>query len=388
MQYRKLGKTHEQVSILGFGCMRLPVINNENHNIDRPAAIKMLHSAIDRGVNYIDTAYPYHGTGFDKGGESEPLVAEALRDGRRELVKVATKLPSWLVQSRADMDRLLNEQLKRLQTDYIDFYLVHALNKAFWANLRQHDLFAFLDQAKKDGRIRHAGFSFHDDLPTFKEIVDAYDWSFCQIQYNYIDTDYQAGRQGLEYAAARDIGIVIMEPLRGGALTRNLPSQVNEIFSAYEKPMSAAEWGLRWLWNNPKIAVVLSGMSDQGQTDANILAAKNFPKSGLPASETQIIDKVQKIYRERIKVNCTACRYCMPCPVGVDIPLNFQMYNSFYLFDEIAQRSVRFQYGMQIPEHAKADKCIKCGKCVSHCPQQISIPEELEKVHRLFSEKT
>lgn len=383
MQYRRFGKTEEQVSILGFGCMRLPLLDEQNNNIDRPEAVKMLRSAIDSGVNYIDTAFPYHGTGFDKGGESEPLVAEALRDGYRGKVKLATKLPSWLIQSRADFDKYLNLQLQRLETDCIDFYLIHALNKAFWANLKQHDLFDFLDSALKDGRIKHAGFSFHDDYPTFVEIVDAYDWSFCQIQFNYIDIDYQAGLKGLQYAASKDLGIVIMEPLRGGALTRNLPDDVLQKFEASARSWSPAEWALRWLWSNQQISVVLSGMSDMSQTQQNVAAASAMEKP-MSEEELKIIEEVQQIYRRRIKVNCTACRYCMPCPVGVDIPKNFQMYNSFFLFDETAQHSVRFQYGMQVPDPAKADKCVKCGKCVSHCPQQIAIPQELEQVHQLF----
>ena len=386
MQYRRFGKTEEQVSILGFGCMRLPVVDNQNHVIDRPEAIKMLRHSIDQGVNYIDTAYPYHGTGFDKGGSSEPLVAEALRDGWRSRVKLATKLPSWLIQSHDDFDKYLNDQLKRLETDYIDFYLIHALNKSFWANLKKHDLFSFIDRALKDGRIKHAGFSFHDDYPTFVEIVDAYDWSFCQIQYNYIDTDYQAGLKGLNYAAEKDLGIVIMEPLRGGALTRNLPPEVLQQFESYNESFGPAEWALRWLWNHKSIGVVLSGMSDMQQTDQNLASARNFSEKPVTLQETEIVSRVQELFRQKIKVNCTFCRYCMPCPVGVDIPRNFQMYNSFFLFDEMSQNAVRFQYNMQVPEAAKANKCIKCGKCLEHCPQHIQIPDELGKVHQLFAE--
>ncbi|MFZ5950915.1 MAG: aldo/keto reductase [Candidatus Rifleibacteriota bacterium] len=385
MQYRRLGKTEEHVSILGFGCMRFPIIDNQTHNIDRPQALKMMRFAIDQGVNYIDTAYPYHGYGFDRGGESEPMVAEALRDGYRNKVKIATKLPSWLISCHDDFDKYLNEQLKRLEAEQIDFYLVHALNKAFWANMKKHDLFSFLDRALKDGRIKHAGFSFHDDYPTFVEIVDAYDWSFCQIQYNYIDTDYQAGQKGLEYAAARDLGIVIMEPLRGGALTRNLPNEVLQQFESFAESRTPAEWALRWLWNHQQIGVVLSGMSDLQQTRENVASANSLKPEPMSATELRIIENVQKIYREKIKVHCTACRYCMPCPVGVDIPMNFQMFNSFYLFDKAAQDSVRFQYGMLVPEPYRAGRCVKCGKCVSHCPQNIGIPDELEKVHQLFS---
>ena len=226
MLYRKFGKTNEEVSVLGFGCMRLPVIDGVQNNIDDEKAIEMLRYAIDHGVNYIDTAYPYHGTGFDKGGESELFVARALKDGYRERVKIATKLPSWLIQSRADMERLLDEQLKRLETDTIDFYLLHGLNRGFWQNLKNLGALEFLNQAIKDGKIKHAGFSFHDDFDLFVEIVDAYDWSFCQIQYNYLDENYQAGKKGLEYAAGKGMGITIMEPIRGGSLVDKLPQEV------------------------------------------------------------------------------------------------------------------------------------------------------------------
>lgn len=384
MLYRKFGKTNEEVSVLGFGCMRLPIVGEVQSDINRPESVKMLRLAIDNGLNYIDTAYPYHGYGFDRGGESEPMVAEALRDGYRQKVKLATKLPSWLIQKPEDMDKYLNDQLERLETDCIDFYLVHSLNKGFWKNLQENGLFDFLDAAIKDGRIKHAGFSFHDDYPTFVEIVDAYDWSFCQIQYNYIDTNYQAGQKGLEYAAKKGLGIAIMEPLRGGSLTRNLPKEVLQEFSSYKEQRTPAEWALRWLWNNPAVSVVLSGMSSLEQVEQNLVVASAAKANSFSEDELTIVDNVQRIYRKKLKVNCTSCGYCLPCPVGVNIPQNFQMYNSYFLFDETAQASVRFQYGMFVPEAARADKCVQCGKCETHCPQQIKIREELSNVQELF----
>ena len=384
MIFRNIGKTGVEGSQLGFGCMRLPVIDGVANRIDIPEATKMLRHAIDNGVNYVDTAYPYHGTGFDKGGESEPFVAQALKDGYRTRVQLATKLPSWLITCRADMDKYLNDQLKRLDTDHIDFYLVHAINQAFWKNLTSHDLFGFLDAALKDGRIRHAGFSFHDDLPTFKKVVDAYNWSFCQIQYNYLDTNYQAGEAGLAYAYERGLGIVVMEPIRGGSLARNLPANVSSAFATSGFKRSPVEWALRWLFNDPRISVVLSGMSAMEHVEENLRVAAQAKAQAFSEAEKEVMLKVQAAFKERIKVPCTSCAYCMPCPSGVDIPKNFQMYNSYYLVDESFRSTIKFQYGMQVAEAARASNCVKCGRCETHCPQQISIMKELEAVKAVF----
>ena len=301
MQYRTFGKTGEKVSVLGFGAMRMPILDNDDSKINEPEAIKHIRYSIDSGVTYIDTAYPYHG------GNSELLVAKALKDGYREKVKLATKLPSWLVKTEDDMDHLLNEQLHKLETDYIDFYLVHALNAGSWKNLKENNLFKFLDKALADGRIKYAGFSFHDELPIFKEIVDGYDWSFCQIQYNYIDEYYQAGIEGLEYAAAKNLGIVVMEPLRGGSIVKNIPNDIQKLWDNASVKHSPAQWALRFVWNHPSVAVLLSGMNAIELIDENIAAASEAHPKSLTEAELGIIHQVRDIYKSRMAVGL----YCL-----------------------------------------------------------------------------
>ena len=321
MLYRKFGKTNEMVSILGFGCMRLPLLpGGDPSKIDEVLATNLIRYAIDKGVNYIDTAYPYHGKGMGSSGQSEPFLGRVLKDGYREKVKIATKLPSWLIKTRADMDNILNEQLQRLQTDYIDFYLVHALNSTTWKNLKELGISEFLDQAIREGRIKYAGFSFHDKQETFNEIIDWYDWSFCQIQYNYLDEDFQAGKKGLNYAAQKGLGLTIMEPLRGGKLATNLPTTVQDVFNNADKVMTPAEWALRWVWNHPEVSLLLSGMNSMEQVVENIKIAQNAEVNSFTEEENKVIEEAKNVFRQRIKVNCTGCGYCMPCPTGVNIP--------------------------------------------------------------------
>ncbi|OCA97586.1 aldo/keto reductase [Clostridium beijerinckii] len=385
MLYRGFGKTNEKVSVLGFGCMRLPIIDGDTTKIDEEKATKMIRHAINEGVNYIDTAYPYHGTGMGNGGESEPFVGRALKDGYREKVNLATKLPSWAIKTREDMDKYLNEQLERLQTDRIDFYLVHALNKGSWENLKKLGIDEFLNSAIKDGRIRYAGFSFHDKLEVFKEIVDYYDWSFCQIQYNYLDEDFQAGTEGLKYAADRGLGVVIMEPLRGGKIVRNLPDVVTDTFDKAEIKRSPAEWALRWVWNHPEVSVVLSGMNVMDNVTENIRVAGEALPNSLTEKELEIMENVKKAFKERIKVNCTACEYCMPCPAGVNIPKNFTLYNEYNIFVTPAtEKELKERYN-GVASSERADKCVECGKCESHCPQAIKIRQELKNVKTIFA---
>ncbi|CUH97664.1 hypothetical protein P22_3799 [Propionispora sp. 2/2-37] len=381
MLYRQFGKTNESVSILGFGCMRLPVIDGQATNIDEEKATKMIRYAIDAGVNYVDTAYPYHGTGMDRGGASEPFVGRVLQGGYRQKVKLATKLPSWLIKSRSDMDKYLNEQLDRLQTDFIDFYLVHSLNSISWPVVKEAGVFEFLEQAMKDGRIRHAGFSFHDRQELFKQIVDAYDWSFCQIQYNYLDEYYQAGREGLEYAAAKDLGIAIMEPLRGGKII-HLPQAAREVFDRSAVKRSPAEWGLRWVWDHPEVAVVLSGMTTMEQVVENVSIAQEAEPHSLSAAELAAVNQVKRIFKERIKINCTACGYCMPCPAGINIPDCLAVYNDYHVFDNLQE--ARAVYGRRTAMTAPASKCVECGRCESHCPQTIAIRDQMKKIKAAF----
>ena len=378
MLYRKFGKTNEMVSILGFGCMRLPLLpGGDATKIDEKLATKIIRYAIDEGVNYIDTAYPYHGTGMGSSGQSEPFVGKVLKDGYREKVKIATKLPSWLIKTRADMDRYLNEQLERLETDTIDFYLVHAINNTLWENVKEAGIAEFLDQAIRDGRIRYAGFSFHDKQESFDEIVDGYDWSFCQIQYNYLDEAFQAGRKGLNYAAQKGLGLTIMEPLRGGKLAENLPVAVQTAFKIANPEMTPAEWALRWIWNHPEVSVLLSGMNSMEQVAENIKIAQTATGNSFTDKENDVIERAKNIFRQRVKVNCTGCSYCMPCPAGVNIPGCFSFYNNYHMFGR------EEMYRILQPEQ-RASGCIECGQCETHCPQSISIREELKNVKAIF----
>ena len=352
--------------------MRLPTIGGDDSQIEEEKAAQMIRYAIDCGVNYIDSAYPYHG------GMSEFLIGKALQDGYREKVYLATKLPSWQITSREDMDRYLNEQLERLKTDYIDFYLVHALNKDFWPLVKKHGIFDFLDSALKDGRIKYTGFSFHDNLDLFKEIIDSYPWDICQIQYNFIDENFQAGKKGLMYAASKGLGVVIMEPLRGGFLVSG-PPEIQKIWDSAETKMSPAAWALRYLWDYPEISVVLSGMSDIEQVKSNIEFAEiGFPNS-LTEQEKELISRVKEIYRSKTRVYCTDCHYCMPCSSGVNIPENFKLLRNAEMFGRVEEEKLSYS-GLE----GKASNCTECGECEEKCPQKTPIREMLKEVVNLF----
>ena len=373
MLYRRMNQTDAKLSILGFGCMRLP--QTSNCRIDESQATKMVRYAIDHGINYLDTAYVYHN------GESEPFLRRALSDGYREKVHLATKLPVWEVQSRNDMDRFLDEQLCRLNTDHIDFYLLHGLGRTSWLNMMNLNVGEFLDQAIADGRIRRAGFSFHDEVHVFKEIVNEYDWTFVQIQYNYMDEEYQAGTEGLNYAAAKGLGIVIMEPLRGGVLARET-AETKKIFASRGHARSAAEWGLRWLWNHPEITVVLSGMSTIQQVKDNLGYANDGKPSDLTPHDTAVYEEIKTYYRNRMTIPCTKCRYCMPCMAGVEIPECFSAYNDASVYNDKA--GAKMSYDAYTGFGGDASQCQDCGVCESLCPQHLPIRKHLKEVSALF----
>jgi len=385
MLYRPFGRTGERVSILGFGCMRLPIIGGHHENIDVPLATKMLRYAIDQGVNYVDTAYPYHSAAFDgTPGASEPFLGQALTGGYRDKVLVATKLPVWLAKSREHMDEILDGQLERLRTDHIDCYLLHALSATQFKRALELDAFAFLDAAKKQGKIRFAGFSFHDEGPAFAPIVDAYDWDFCQIQYNYMDLDYQAGAAGLAYAADKGLGIVVMEPLKGGRLAAAPPASIQALWDAAPVKRSAVAWALRFVWDEARVSLLLSGMSAMQQVEENVaLASEGYPAS-LSAAEIAVIKRVQNAYKSRTVVDCTACRYCMPCPQGIDIPEMFQFINDASLFGNVDEERRSFTIEVQAGHSAPPSACTECEQCMENCPQQLDIPRELKGVAKTF----
>ena len=376
MQFRTVPKNGDKLSVLGFGCMRLPL---KGQNVDEKRAIKQIRFAIDKGVNYVDSAPPYHN------GESEKVLGKALLDGYREKVKVATKLTPFLLNKPEDMNKMLNTQLQKLQTDHIDYYLVHGLEEQFWKKMLGFGVLDFLAKAKADGKIINRGFSFHGSLKTFKEIIDAEDWVMCQIQYNFMDERLQAGTEGLKYAASKNLAVMVMEPLRGGALAGKLPDEVKQFYDNAKIQRSPAEWGLRWVWNHPQVTVALSGMNDEKQVAENIKTAETALPGSMKADELATIKNVAESYRRLMKVQCTGCEYCMPCPSGVNIPANFRIYNDYYMFGN--EQQSRAIYGMMLMggftgKRSDASLCKECKQCMERCPQHIAIPECLKSVSK------
>lgn len=372
MQYRR-AKNGEQISTLGFGCMRFPQKGNK---IDRQETEREILAAIDGGVNYFDTAYLYPGS-------EDTLGAILQKNNCREKVYIATKLPSYLIKNAEGIDKYFDEQLRRLKTEYIDFYLMHMIpDLRTWERLKSFGIEEWIEKKKAQGVVKNVGFSFHGDTDTFISILDSYDWDFCQIQYNYLDEHSQAGRRGLQYAAQKGVSVMIMEPLRGGRLVNYLPESGKRLFSGHPSKRTPAEWAFRWLWNQPEVTCVLSGMNSMEMLEENICVASEAQTGEFSEADFELIENVKKEINKSVKVGCTGCGYCMPCPQGVDIPGTFSCYNRMY---SEAKTSARMDY-MMTTSFAKDSRnyarCVGCGKCEQHCPQHLMIREELQKAGR------
>ncbi|HMA66093.1 MAG TPA: aldo/keto reductase [Chitinispirillaceae bacterium] len=393
MKYRKMGSLPWEVSALGFGCMRLPT-TPILHRVDERQSISIIRKGIDLGINYVDTAWMYHM------GNSEKILGKALQDGYRQKIKLVTKLPMIFMKKEEDFDRFFNQQLERLQTDYLDMYLFHMLNETNFEKLKQMNLISKMEKARADGKIKHIGFSFHDTLPVFKKIIDFYPWDMAQIQYNYLDTNIQATSEGLQYAHNKGIAVVIMEPLKGGQLA-NPPKEAIDVINKSDAKRTPVDWALQFLWNRPEVATVLSGMGSMKMVEENCSSADKSGIGSLTPHELTIIDQLTDISKKKIIVPCTACQYCIPCPAGVNIPQNFALLNNKSFSSEGSFMS-RLIQGLFLRNYKKlstsksdavknnngrATLCVKCNKCIPKCPQQINIPSELEKVVAVFEKR-
>lgn len=370
MKFRQMGiRISEQVSVLGFGCMRFPTTDEK---INEKESEELLKTAIDNGLNYLDTAYPYHNK------QSEPFIGNFLEKYQiRKKILLATKLPVWELNSAEDMDTIFNKQLENLKTDYIDFYLFHALDKKNWDKLNEYNGLAWAEQKKREGKIRYMGFSFHDSYEVFEEIIQGYDkWEFCQIQLNYMDIDHQQGIKGLELAHKHGIGVIIMEPLLGGKLC-TAPVKIQKLWDSAEVKRTPTGWALQWLWDREEVSLILSGMSAIEHVYENIKNAEESEIGGLSNTDIKLVDQVREGYLSLKMIDCTDCKYCMPCPHGVDIPRNFDAYNIGAMYENLEQAKDSYKW---ITEDSRADICTACGECLEKCPQSISIIEELEKV--------
>ncbi len=379
MLYTTLGNTGINVSRLGLGFMRLPLLPSKSKaptpgSVDIKKTLEIVDYAISNGVNYIDTAYFYNA------GLSELVLGHCIDELKaRDKVTLATKLPPRTIKKEADLERVFEEQCQKLKTDYIDCYLIHNINRGTISNYNEFKAFEFLEKLKKEGRIGHIGFSFHDHFSFFEEVLEMFDWEFCQIQYNFIDEDFQAGMKGLKKAHAKGMGVITMESLKGGSLARPQPNDVEALWANDNPVPTPADRALRWLFNQPEVSIVLSGMNEVEQLKQNIISASHAPNS-MTEEEISRFTKTREIYKARQKVPCTTCEYCMPCPAGVDIPANFTLYNDKYLFDTEAYAKLMYQ-NLLGAQKSSAEYCVSCGKCLKKCPQAINIPEELKKAH-------
>lgn len=365
MEKRHLPKLGIDVSLLGFGCMRLPT---KDGKIDEELAAKMIDEAYNKGVTYFDTAFPYHN------GESEPFLGKVLDRYPRDSYFLATKLPLWNVNSVEDADRIFHQQLERLHKDYVDFYLLHAINHERFEKMRDLGVIDYCNKLKEEGKIKYFGFSFHDSYEVFEEIITYREWDFCQIQYNYFDRDDQAGDRG--YALAEKLGIpmVIMEPLKGGTLC-NFSDDINAMFHEVDPTASIASFGLRWVANHPNVKVILSGMSSWEQVEDNLNTFINYKP--FSKEDIDLIDRVDHTIRTRVQNGCTGCRYCMPCPAGVDIPHNFKVWNTYHMLQNYGQ--IKWGWDDLQNSKATAEACKKCGLCETKCPQKLSIRDDLAR---------
>lgn len=375
MEYRKLDKLGVSLSLLGFGCMRLPT--RQDGKIDRDEATRLIDKAYKNGVNYYDTAYTYHNS------ESEPFIGSALSAYDRGSFYIATKLPSWEVNSLADAERIFAEQQGRLQVSYVDFYLLHALSKKRWDKMVELGILEFVDKLKKEGKIKYLGFSFHDDYPVFEEILNSRDWDFCQIQLNYMDVDEQAGMKGYDLATAKGVPVFVMEPIKGGLLAQ-LPEEISSEFHCIAPERSMASWAFRWVASLPNVKLILSGMSTMEQVEDNL---ETFSEKNVfsPEEEKAVLDTADAL-RNRVYNGCTGCSYCMPCPHGVDIPTNFSIWNNYGIYRNI--NTTRWEIGSSLSEGERASNCTECGLCESSCPQKIEIRQDLKRVHIDFEKIT
>ena len=374
MKFRK-DKYGNDLSVLGYGCLRFPKIKGK---IDMEATEKQILQAIDAGINYFDTAYIYAG--------SEAALGEILEKNQvRDRVKIASKLPHYLMKTKAGAEKLFQEQLKRLRTDRIDYYLMHMLSDVdTWERLKKLGILAWIEEKKKSGQIGQIGFSYHGNSDMFCKVIDAYDWDFCQIQYNYLDEHTQAGRKGLNHAYSKGIPVIIMEPLRGGRLVDKLPEKAKNIIAEHPIQRTPAQWGLRWLWDQKEVTMILSGMNSQAMIEENIKTAESVSIGDINEEERKLYADVVQAIRDTEKVGCTACGYCQPCPKGVDIPGIFAIYNRFHGENQKSARKEYLRVTTLKPNTTAASQCVGCGKCESHCPQQISIRETLQDVAKTF----
>lgn len=369
IQTRTIKKTGEEVSLLGLGAMRLPT---RNGRIDKQKATKLVNYAIDHGVNLIDTAYLYHN------GESETFLRNILQD-RRNDVQISTKLPVWFVKKEEDLEEYLDKQMEKLGVEYIDYYFLHSLNYETYKRLKPLHVLEFLDRIKKEGKVKHVGFSYHDNYDDFTRIIDDYDWDMCLLQYNFIDEEVQAGRKGVQYAYNHDVSVFIMEPLKGGLLAHDVPEKVKVTMEEENIDETPSRWALKWLANQKEITCILSGMGEIKQLDENIETMNSTESDSISDEELQVYNNVKKVYEELIQVPCTQCRYCMTCPAHVDIPACFEAYNAKYIFKKDTKYTFRVS-GIMGGKPGYASNCINCGACIIKCPQKINIPQELKKV--------